>query len=114
MLTSHWTTLRIANCSNSYYASIISTFSLKLPDDMYAALAAEAKRRNITRSALVREMIDQALEYDACAAPPNCAQLAGDLVGGFRSGRRDLATDETLLEEAMISDADTNAPDRRR
>lgn len=92
----------------------MTTFSLKLPDDMHAALAAEARRRNITRSALVREMIDRALEYDACAAPPNCAQLAGDLVGAFRSGRPDLATDDRLLEEAVIGDADGNAPDRRR
>lgn len=92
----------------------MSTFSLKLPDDMHTALAAEARRRNITRSALVREMIDRSLEYDACAAPPNCAQLAGDLVGAFRSGRPNLASDGRLLEEAMISDADTNAPDRRR
>ena len=92
----------------------MSTFSVKLPDDMSAALAAEAKRRNVTRSALVREMIDQALEYDACAAPPNCAQLAGDLVGTFRSGRRDLATNERLLEKAIVTDAHADAPDRRR
>lgn len=92
----------------------MSAFSLKLPDDMHAALAAEARRRNITRSALVREMIGQALRYNDCAAPPSCAQLAGDLVGTVRSGRRDLGTDERLLEEAMITDTRRNAPDRRR
>ena len=92
----------------------MSTFSVKLPDNMHGALAAEAKRRNITKSALVREMIDRALEYNARAAPPSCAQLAGDLVGAFRSGRRDLGTDEELLEEAMIADVRRNAPDRRR
>ncbi len=92
----------------------MSTFSFKLPDDMYGALAAEARRRNITKSALVREMIDQALEYNTCAAPPSCAQLAGDLVGTFRSGRTDLGTDDKLLEDAMTTDARKNAPDRRR
>lgn len=90
------------------------TFSFKLPDDMYAALAAAAKRRNITRSALVREMIGQAIEYDACAAPPSCAQMAGDLVGAVRSGRRDLGTGDKLLEEAIVSDARKHAPDSRR
>ena len=59
-------------------------------------------------------MIDQALDYNACAAPPSCAQLAGDLVGAFRSGRRDLGTDDKLLEEAMIADASAHAPDRSR
>ncbi|MXW17279.1 MAG: ribbon-helix-helix protein, CopG family [Gemmatimonadetes bacterium] len=92
----------------------MSTFSFKMPEDMYGALAAEAKRRNVTRSALIREMIDQALQYNDCAAPPSCAQLAGDLVGVLRSGRRDLGTHERLLEEAMITDARRNAPDRRR
>ncbi|MDE2973234.1 MAG: ribbon-helix-helix protein, CopG family [Gemmatimonadota bacterium] len=92
----------------------MNTFSFKLPDDMYGALAAEAKRRNITKSALVREMIDRAIEYNADAAPPSCAQLAGDLAGAFRSGRQGLGTDDKLLEEAMIADARTNAPDRRR
>ena len=92
----------------------MSTFSFKLPDDMYAALAAEAKRRNLTKSAVVREMIDRALRYNDCAAPPSCAQLAGDLVGAFRSGRNDLGTDERLLEEAMITDARPDAPDRSR
>ena len=92
----------------------MSTFSFMLPDDMYGALAAEAKRRNITKSALVREMIDRAIKHNAAAAPPSCAQLAGDLVGAFRSGRRGLGTDDKLLEEAMITDARTNAPDRRR
>ena len=92
----------------------MSTFSFKLPDDMYGALAAEARRRNITRSALVREMIDQALDYSACAAPPSCVRLAGDLVGAFRSGRRGLGTDDKLLEETMDDDARAHAPHRRR
>ena len=92
----------------------MSTFSFKLPDDMHGALAAEARRRNITKSALVREMIDRALEYNTRAGPPSCAQLAGDLAGAFRSGRRDLGTNEELLEEAMITDIRKNAPDRRR
>ncbi len=92
----------------------MSNFSLKLPGDMHAALAAEADRRNITRSALVREIIERALAYEAGTAPPSCAQLAGDLVGSFRSGRPDLATDDRLLDEAMTTDAHSNAADRRR
>ena len=92
----------------------MSTFSFKLPDDMSGALAAEARRRNITKSALVREMIDRALDYNTCAVPSSCAQLAGDLVGAVRSGRSDLGTDDKLLEEAIIADARTHAPDRRR
>ena len=92
----------------------MNTFSFKLPDDMYGQLAAEARRRNLTRSALVREMIDQALKAHDNAVPASCAELAGDLVGTFRSGRPDLASDEELLAEAMIADARASAPDRRR
>ena len=81
----------------------MSTFSFKLPDHLYRWLDAEAKRRNLTKSALVREMIDQALQANDRAAPASCAELAGDLVGAFRSGRRDLGSDDELLEEALSS-----------
>ncbi len=87
--------------------------SVKLPAELHAALSREARRRNISRSTLVREVIEQA--YGAPGtAPPSCAELAGNLVGAVRSGRTDLATNRQLLEEAMLQDAQRAAADRRR
>ena len=89
----------------SYYDLGMSALSVKLPHDLYASLSSEARRRNVTRSALVREILADALARDAEGQPPNCAELAGDLVGAFRSGRSDLATNKELLREAMLADA---------
>ncbi len=86
---------------------------MKLPVALHAVLTREARRRNVTRSALVREVIEQAYDRAATAAP-SCAELAGNLVGAVRSGRTDLATNRQLLDEAMIEDAQRAAADGRR
>ena len=87
--------------------------SVKLPAELHAALSREARRRNTSRSTLVREVIEQAYG-DPGTASPSCAELAGNLVGAVRSGRTDLATSRQLLEEAMLQDAQRAAADRRR
>ena len=92
----------------------MNALSVKLPTDLYAALSREARRRNVTRSTLVRELIEQAIDRNPDAAPPSCADLAGDLVGVVRSGRTDLATNPRLLDEAIALDARRAAADRRR
>ena len=56
-------------------------------------------------AALVRDILGDAVDRDADAHPPSCAELAGDLVGAFRSGRKDLATNKKLLREATLADA---------
>ncbi len=88
--------------------------TVKLPTKLHATLTSEAQRRNVTRSSLVREIIERALIHDADAAPPSCVGLAGDLVGAVRSGRPDLATNRQLLDEAIAQDAHRGIADRRR
>lgn len=88
----------------------MNPLSVKLPPELHATLATEARRRNLTRSALVRDILADALDRDCRAQPPSCAELAGDLVGAFRSGRDDLGTDQRLLEEAMLADAAADRP----
>ena len=87
--------------------------SVKLPAALHAALSREARRRNVRRSTLVREVLEQAYGIPGTAAP-SCADLAGDLVGAVRSGRTDLATNRRLLEEAMLQDAQRAAADGSR
>ncbi len=89
----------------------MNPLSIKLPPELHATLLDEARRRNVTRSALVRGILTDALDRGCRPLPPSCAELAADLVGSFRSGRHDLATDKRLLDEAMLTDA---APDRHR
>ncbi len=78
----------------------MSVLILNLPAELHATLTSEARRRNVTRSSLVREIIENVLVRDAEAASPTCAGLAGDLVGAVRSGRSDLATSQRLLDKA--------------
>ena len=92
----------------------MNILTVKLPAALHATLTSEARKRNVTRSALVREIIENALVHDTDAAAPSCAELAGDLVGAVRSGRSDLATNRRLLDEAVARDARRGDADRRR
>ena len=88
--------------------------SVKLPDELHAVLSREARRRNVSRSSLVRELIANALSDRGGASPPSCADLAGDLVGVVRSGRSDLATNTRLLDEAVVQDSHRAGADGHR
>lgn len=71
---------------------------LKLPARLKGKLAAEAKRRRVSQSVIVRESLQAALSY----GPPqgkkgSCADLAGELLG-ILSGPRDLSTEQHYLE----------------
>ena len=92
----------------------MTVLSVKLPPELHATLTSEAKRRNVTRSSLVRKIIENALVRDPDAALPSCAGLAGDRVGTIRSGRSDLATNRRLLDEAVARDARRATAERRR
>jgi hypothetical protein len=82
----------------------MNALSVKLPPDLHAVLSREARRRNVSRSTLVRELIANALNGGA-GTSPSCADLAGELVGAVRSGRPDLATNPRLLDEAVVQDS---------
>ncbi len=82
----------------------MDTISVKLPAALRARLALEARRRNVTQSAIVRESLEQLLFTDTeRRGELTCADLAGDLVGSLR-GPRDLSTNKRYLEEAIRKD----------
>ncbi|MBI4205697.1 MAG: hypothetical protein HY527_11785 [Betaproteobacteria bacterium] len=82
--------------------------SVKLPAALGSALVAEARRRNVTQSTIVREALERCL-FDRPDRPngeggPSCADLVRDLVGSVQSSRRDLATNKALLQAAVKVD----------
>jgi hypothetical protein len=95
----------IANCTKWYYHPDMELISVKLPPVLRAKIAAEAQRRNVSQSTIVRESLERALTGSASRAEASCADLAGSLVGSVRSGRRDLSTNKKLLAEAIVSNA---------
>ena len=88
----------------------MNVLSVKLPNELFSRLTNEARRRNIDRSTLVREILERTLLESPEADPPSCADLAGDLVGSVASGRSNLATDSELLEQAALADHVRGAP----
>ena len=79
--------------------------SAKLPTPLGNALAAEARRRNVTQSTIVREALERCLLDRADGGSgSSCADLVRDLAGSVKSGRRDLATNKALLQAAMEAD----------
>ena len=69
----------------------MQTFSLKLPDDLLAQLAKEAKARGVTKSVLLRESLEKALLEQAPGGVASCYNLAGDLAGSIKGLPKDLA-----------------------
>jgi len=65
----------------------------------------KAVRRNVSQPTIVRESLERALADSAGRGESSCADLAGALLGSFRSGRRDLSTNKKLLAKAIASNA---------
>lgn len=81
------------------------TLSIKVPVALRATLDAEARRQNLTRSDLVRDLLSESLGRMRAAPRPSAADLAGDLIGCVQGGPADLATNPKYLEEAIVEDA---------
>ena len=87
--------------------------SLKLPSGLRARVAAEARRRNVSQSTIIRESLERSLATSMARAEVSCADLAGNLAGSFRSGRRDLSTNREVLADAIIRNARRGRKRRR-
>jgi hypothetical protein len=74
------------------------TISVKLPDDLLAQLAREAKARRVTRSWLVRESLEKRLHERPTAGAVSCYDLARDLAGAVKGLPEDLAGNPKYME----------------
>jgi hypothetical protein len=81
----------IARQDGAYYPVIMRTISLKLPDELLAQLASEARTRRVTKSQLVRESLARALHEQPSAGQVSCYDLARDLAGTVKGLPKDLA-----------------------
>jgi predicted DNA-binding protein len=86
----------IANLPFWYYHTAMTTISLKLPDTLESRLTVEAKRRRTSKSAIIREAVEQALAQQKRFV--SCADLAGDLIGS-QPGPRDASTNQEYLRD---------------
>jgi hypothetical protein len=87
--------------------------SFKLPSLLRRRLAAEARRRGVSQSTIIRETLESALvEVPNRRGELTCADLAGDLAGSI-DGPPDLSTNQRYLEHAIAADAARGRKRRR-
>jgi hypothetical protein len=94
----------IANSNKRHYHRDMELISVKLPSALWAKILAEARRRNVSQSRIVRESLERALTAPASCGKVTCADLAGSLVGSVRSGSRDLSTNKKRLADSVAFD----------
>jgi len=75
----------------------MTNLSLKLPEAQDARLAALARKRKQTKSAIVREAIDALLDGVQSKKGLSCRDLAGDLIGCVE-GPGDLSHNPKYME----------------
>jgi predicted transcriptional regulator len=76
----------------------VATISLKVPDSLDSRLAEEAQRRRTSKSAVVRDCVEQMLIAPRKDRAASCLDLAGDLAGCLE-GPRDIATNAKYLDD---------------
>ena len=82
----------------AYYAVIMRSISVKLPDELLAQLGREAKARRVTKSWLVRESLEKELHEQPSAGAVSCYDLARDLAGTVKGMPKDLAVNPKYME----------------
>ncbi len=75
----------------------MKTISLKLPKLLLDRVEAEARGRGSTKSALIRDCVEQVLLRPKGGRRASCLELMGDLIGS-QSGPRDLSSNKAYLK----------------
>jgi hypothetical protein len=88
----------IARQNGAYYPEIMRTISVKLPDELLAQLARQAKSRRVSKSSLVRESLVKGLFEHPSTTAGSCFDLARDLAGSVKGLPRDLADNPKYME----------------
>ena len=76
----------------------MTTVSLKMPDPLAAELAATARRRGMSKSALIREALTAYLGRLGAEQPGSALSRVADLEG-LICGPEDLSVNQDYLEE---------------
>ena len=76
----------------------MKTISLKLPEALAMRLNAAARKRQASKSTLVREALEAYLSNGGRPQPESFLELAGDLIGCVDGGPGDLVHNKKHLE----------------
>jgi len=77
----------------------MNRLTVKIPASMQAALQQTSRREHVSKSVLVRRALETYLARSTAAPEhPSALDLAGDVVGCFSGGPRDLASNPKHLD----------------
>jgi hypothetical protein len=86
----------------------VRTISLKLPQTLLAELDAEARRRQISKSRVVRDALTRQFNSNRKRKARTCAELAADLIGS-QPGPLDASTNKSYLHRAILKKSGGNS-----
>ena len=92
----------------------MQTISLKLPDDLLARLNREAKARRVTKSRVVRDSLEAALQKPPRVKSLSCYDLARDLAGKVKGLPEDLVENPEYLRSSFLKGSRHRAENRRK
>ena len=81
----------------------MTTVSLKLPGPLLRDVEVEARRRGLSKSALIRDSLESTLRRKRAKKRVTCLDLIGDLAGS-QPGSPDASTNPCYLEETLLAD----------
>ena len=81
----------------------MTTVSLKLPAPLLRDVQEEARRRGVSKSALIRDSLQAALRPKRARKRVTCLDLIRDLVGS-QPGPADASTNPRYLQDAILAD----------
>jgi metal-responsive CopG/Arc/MetJ family transcriptional regulator len=76
----------------------MTTITVKLPEELEAQLDVAAKRRQTSRSEVIRQLLEQGLRKPRQTEAASCYELAKDLCGSVKGVPRDLSTNKRHFE----------------
>src|SRR5579862_4301425 len=77
------------------------TFTVKLPPALASKLTAEARQKRVSKSALIRESMEQRYANGKARRRPTIGDLAGDLMGKLKGGPHDLSTNKKHMRASV-------------
>lgn len=82
----------------------MQTVSLKFPPHLGLLVETEAKRRRISKSAVIRACVEEVLvKHRQAKRRLSCADLMGDLIGS-QPGPADASSNKRYLEQSLLKD----------
>ena len=76
----------------------MTTVTTKIPPALTSKLNAEAKARRISKSQIIRELLEKHFKANGKKRPQTFGEVAGHLIGSIKGGPRDLSTNSKYME----------------